>query len=48
MWKKIGAEGLALWRRTEALIENIEQNTGRMRPDLSLVPTMAETKYSAK
>jgi len=49
LFEKTGEEGRALWARTEALIKKIEQKTGRIRRDLSLITSMDETtKAGAK
>jgi hypothetical protein len=37
-WKALGAEGIALSKRTKALIRRQETKTGPYRPDLSYAP----------
>ena len=47
-WEKIGEEGLALWRKTEALMTNLEIKQGYFRPVLSMIPTPTVTETAVK
>lgn len=47
-WGKVGAEGRALWEKTEALLVKIETREGRFRPDLSMYPSTVTKEETAK
>jgi len=44
LFEKTGAEGLALWRKTEALMLDVKHRTGRFRLDLSVIPTVEKSQ----